>query len=165
MGSQVRTCVNRNTTDKGLLLHYRSHVHNRYKRSLPTTMLNRAHRFSSPSDLFAAERLVHSTITRFNESQDQAHDHTFQVNKPVRITLPLKDQRSADLVRRQLSDRVKKINSDLCSVFTNKKIADEIKVTELKLPLIKEQCVVYEYKCIFAIQIMWAIHADTCFTT
>ena len=32
-------------------------------------------------------------------------------------------------------------------VFTSKKIADEIKVTESKPSLINEQCVVYEYKC------------------
>ena len=66
---------------------------------------------------------------------------------PVRIILPFKDQRLADLVRRQLSDLAKKINSDLRPVFTSRKIADEIKVTEPKPPLINEQCVVYEYKC------------------
>ena len=43
MGSQLRTCVYRKTTDKGLF-HYQSHVDNRYKQSLLTTMLNRAHR-------------------------------------------------------------------------------------------------------------------------
>ena len=32
-------------------------------------------------------------------------------------------------------------------MFTSKKIADEIKVTEPEPPLINEQCVVYEYKC------------------
>jgi len=120
MGGQVRTCVYGKTTDKGLLLHYQSHVHNRYKRSLLTTMLNRAHRISSSSDLFAAEcdnlkeiflkfkypkRLINSTITRFNESQDRKQVHDIQVNKPVRITLPFEDQRSADLVRRQLALR------------------------------------------------------------
>lgn len=162
MGSQVRTCVYRKTTDKGLLLHYQSHVDNRYKRSLLTTMLNRAHRLSSSSDLFAAEcdnlkeiflklkypeRLINCTITRFIESQDREQALDIQVNKPVRIILPFKDQRSADLVRRQLSDLAKKINSDLRPVFTSKKIAEEIKVTEPKPPLVNEQCVVYEYKC------------------
>ena len=162
MGSQVRTCVYRKTTDKGLLLHYQSHVDNRYKRSLLTTMLNRAHRLSSSSDLFAAEcdnlkeiflklkypeRLINCTITRFIESQDREQALDIQVNKPIRIILPFKDQRSADLVRRQLSDLAKKINSDLRPVFTSKKIAEEIKVTEPKPPLVNEQCVVYEYKC------------------
>ena len=32
-------------------------------------------------------------------------------------------------------------------MFASKKIADEIKVTEPKPPLVTEQCVVYEYKC------------------
>ena len=48
--------------------------------------------------------------------------------------------------RRQLSDLTKKINSNLRPVFTSKRIADEIKVTESKPPLINEQCVVFEYK-------------------
>ena len=65
----------------------------------------------------------------------------------VRIILPFKDQRSADVVRRQLSDLGKKINNDLRPVFTSKKIADDIKVVEAKPPLINQQCVVYKFKC------------------
>lgn len=41
---------------------------------------------------------------------------------------------------------MKKINSNLRPVFASKKIADEIKVTEPKPPLINEQCIVYDYK-------------------
>jgi len=108
-------------------------------------VLNRAYRLSSFSDLFAAEcdnlkeiflklkypeRLINCTITRFIESQDREQTLDIQVNKPVRIIFPLKDQRSANLVRRQLSDLAKKINSDLRPLFTSKKIAEEIKVTE-----------------------------------
>ena len=40
------------------------------------------------------------------------------------------DQRSADIVRRQLSDLGKKINSDIRPVFTSKKIADDIRVAK-----------------------------------
>ena len=90
-----------------------------------------------------SERLINCTITRFIESQDRKQTLDIQVNKPDRIILPIKDQRSADLVRRQLSDLAKKINSDLRPMFTSKKIADEIKVTEPKPPLVNEQCVVY----------------------
>ena len=60
-----------------------------------------------------------------------------------KIILPFKDQRSADIVRRQLSDLGKKINSDKRPVFTRKKIADDIRVAEAKPPLINQQCVVY----------------------
>ena len=126
------------------------------------TMLNRAHGLSSSSDLFAQEcdnlkviflklkypeRLINSTITRFIESQNREQVRDVQASAPVRIILPFKDQRSADTVRRQLSDLGKKINSDLCPVFTSKKIANEIKVAEAKPPLINQQCVVYEFRC------------------
>jgi len=158
IGKQLKTCVYRKTTNKGLLLHYQSHVDARYKRSLLMTILNRAHRLSSSPDLFAEEcdnlkvifsklknpeRLVNSTITRFIESQNQEQVRDVQASAPVRIILPFKDQRSADTVRRQLSDLGKKIKSDLSPVFTSKKIADEIKVAEAKPRLINQQCVVW----------------------
>ena len=109
MGSQVRTCFYRKTTDKGLLLHYQSHVDNIYKRSLLKTMLNRVHRLSSSPDLFAAEcdnlkenflklkypeRLINCAITRFIASQDWKQ--ALKVKKPVGIIIPFKDQRSVD---------------------------------------------------------------------
>ncbi|XP_068689023.1 uncharacterized protein [Montipora foliosa] len=163
IGKQLKTCVYRKTTNKGLLLHYQSHVDARYKRSLLITMLNRAHCLSSSSDLFAEEcdnlkgiflklkypeNLINSTITRFIESRNQPQVGDVQANAPLRIILPFKDQRSSDVVRRQLSDLGKKLNSDLRpAVFTSKKIADDIKVAEAKPPLIKQQCVVYKFKC------------------
>ena len=79
-GNQLATRVHRKTTKKGLLLHYQSHVDNKYKHSLLKTMLVRAHRLSSSPDLFADEcnnlksmflklkyppRLIESTINRY----------------------------------------------------------------------------------------------------
>ena len=93
------------------------------------------------------EKLINSTITRFIESRNQQQVRDVQRNAPVRIILPFKDQRSADIVRRQLSDLGKKINSDIRPVFTSKKIADDIRVAEAKPPLINQQCVVYKFKC------------------
>ena len=52
------------------------------------------------------------------------------MHSPVRINLPFEDQKSADVVRRQLSDLGKKINSDLGPVFTSNKIFDDIKVAK-----------------------------------
>ena len=162
IGKRLETCVYRKTTNKGLLLHYQSHVDARYKRSLLMTMLNRAHCLSSSPDIFAEEcdnlrgislklrypeKLINFTITRFIESRNQQQFREVQINAPVRIILPFKDQRSADIVRRQLSDLRKKINSDIRPVFTSKKIADDIRVAEAKPPLINQQCVVYEFKC------------------
>ena len=61
--------------------------------------------------------------------------------------LPFKDQKSADVVRRQLGDLGTKINQQLQPVFTSKKIADHLRVTEEKPPLINQQSVVYEFIC------------------
>ena len=161
IGKRLETCVYRKTTNKGLLLHYQSHVHARYKRSLLMTMLNRAHCLSSSPDIFAEEcdnlrgiflklkypeKLINSTITRFIESRNQQQVRDVQRNAPVRIILPFKDQRSAEIVRRQLSDLGKKINSDIRPVFTSKKIADDIRVAEAKPPLVNQQCAVDKFK-------------------
>lgn len=51
-GCCLDTMVYRKPTDKGLLLHYHSHVDARYKRSLLITMLNRAFQLSSTSKFF-----------------------------------------------------------------------------------------------------------------
>ena len=51
----LETCVYRKKTNKGLLLHYQSHVDSRYKRSLLRTMLDRAKRLSSTQDFLLQE--------------------------------------------------------------------------------------------------------------
>ena len=81
---RLDTTVYRKPTDKGLLLHYHSHVDARYKRSLLNTMLNRAFQLSSTWKFFHEEcerlkeifsrlcypdDLVQSTIRRFIESK------------------------------------------------------------------------------------------------
>jgi len=88
------------------------------------------------------ENLINSTITRFIESRNQPQVGDVQANAPVRIILSFKDQRSAGVVRRQLSDLGKKINSDPRPLFTSKKTADDNKVAEAKALLINQQCVV-----------------------
>ena len=54
-GCRPETTVYRKSTDKGLLLHYHSHVDARYKRSLLNTMPNRAFQLSSTWKLFHKE--------------------------------------------------------------------------------------------------------------
>ena len=65
----------------------------------------------------------------------------------VRIVLPYKDQKSANVVCKQLADLSRKINVDISPVYTSRKIKDEIKVREDKAPLVSQQCVVYSFQC------------------
>ena len=51
------------------------------------------------------------------------------------------------MVRRQLDDLGTKINQQLQLVFTSKKIAEHLRVTEGKPPLINQQTLVYEFTC------------------
>ena len=54
--NRLNTCHYRKKTNKGLLLHYQSHVDNGYKRSLLRTMIDLANRLSSSPALFSQER-------------------------------------------------------------------------------------------------------------
>ncbi|XP_078350920.1 uncharacterized protein LOC144635715 [Oculina patagonica] len=163
---QLTTSVYRKPTNTGLLLHYQSHVDQRYKRSLLKTMLNRAYRLSSSKESFAVEceqlkrmfvklkyplNLINSTIATFVNSVAQPCGEIFEAdretNKPVRITLPFKDQKSADAVRKQLKDLGKKIGTELQPVYTSAKIGDKLKLQEEKPALVNNQCVVYSFKC------------------
>ena len=60
--------------------------------------------------------LVQSTIRRFIESKVSEDSHTRVAGKreaPVRIVLPYKGQKSANVVRKQLADLSRKINADI----------------------------------------------------
>ena len=136
--NHLNTSVYRKKTNKGLLLHYQSHVDNRYKRSLIRTMLDRAKRLSSSPDLFSKEcydlrkmflklkypvKLIDSIFMRFHASQDLNQSCIEPIDSPVLITLPFKDQKSADSVRKQLNDLGKKIDRVIQPVFTSKKMS------------------------------------------
>ena len=60
--------------------------------------------------------LINSTIATFVDSVAQPHGEISEADretqKPVRITLPFKDQKSADAARKQLKDLGKKIGTD-----------------------------------------------------
>ena len=66
--------------------------------------------------------LVQSTIRRFIESKVSEDSHTRLADKreaPVRIVLSYKDQKSANVVRKQLADLSRKINADINPVNTS----------------------------------------------
>ena len=118
----IETKVYVKPTSTGLLLHYQSHVDSRYKSSLITTMQQRAWRISSSWQHFTDEcerleimfcklkypqHMVKTTIRRFTSSRITAepeHPQSTNDENLVRVVLPFKDQRSADIVRNRLKD-------------------------------------------------------------
>lgn len=96
--NHLNTSVYRKKTKRGLLLHYQSHVDNRYKRSLIRTMLDRAKRLSSSPDLFSKEfydlrkmflkpkylvKLIDFIFKRFHACQDQDQSCIERIDSPV----------------------------------------------------------------------------------
>ena len=59
----------------------------------------------------------------------------------------IKDQKSADAVKKQLSDLSNKIDHTLQPVFNSRKILEDLKMCEPKPSIISQQCVVYNHKC------------------
>ena len=165
--TQIQTKVYVKPTNTGLLLHYKSHDDDRYKRGLLKTMLDRAFRLSSNWSYFSDEcdwlkmvfsrlsypdRLINSTISRFIavKASDQPVLELPAVNnelKAVPVVLPFKDQSSADIVRAQLRDLSQKIQVTVRPVFVSHKIKQYLKPREVKPPIVNQQSLVYQFKC------------------
>ena len=164
--THVETKVYVKPTNTGLLLHYKSHCDDRYKRGLLKTMLDCGFRLSSNWSYFSQEcdhlqlllsrlkypdKLVNSTITRFIalEASDQPAPSPSDTNgsDPVRVALPFKDQDSADILRGQLKDLSQKIRTTIQPVFVSLKIKQELKLHYTKPTAVHQQCVVYKFEC------------------
>ena len=161
-GNTLKTEVYRKPTDTGLLLHFQSHVDKRYKKGLVNTMVDRAHRLSSTEEAFTKEcdklrtmfsklrypnALVESTIHKFRQKTD-TEPHAATLSEPsVYISLPFKDQRSANRVRKEIHSLGSKINIDVKPVFTSRKLSQILSVKENKPPIVNTQCVVYLFQC------------------
>ena len=165
-GCKLETSVYRKPTHTGLLLHHQSHVDKRFKKSLLKTMLNRAFHLSSTWESFKCEcdhlkvmftnlkypgSLIKSTICHFVTSvrseNPEVQAQSTNENTVHRVVLPFKDQKSADAVKKQLSDLSNKIDHILQPVFKSRKICEDLKMCGPKRPIISQQCVVYNYKC------------------
>ena len=119
--NRLETSVHRKSTDTGLLLHYHSHVYKRNKRCLLFTMINRAYRPSSTLTAFAEEcdtlrtiflyqdypvNLINSSINEFLHNIDNisAPDEASDGTSNIVVTLPFKDQKSANSVKREMQN-------------------------------------------------------------
>jgi hypothetical protein len=127
-------------------------------------MIHRAHNLSSSNELFNKEldnirsiflklkypdHLIDTTITNFVKSLDVDHEPPTETssNSTVRLVLPYIDQKPADIVRRQISQLNRKLDTDLQPVFVSRKLCDLLKPRENKPPIVNQQLVVYEFKC------------------
>ena len=128
-GTKIETQVYRKPTNAGLLLHFQSHMDKRYKDCLLKTVIYRAYALSSTNEAFNQEctrlrsiftrldypiTMINSTINKFirNISSGE-NDARVEDNSILRITLPFKDQTSANSVRRQMRDLSYKIGATL----------------------------------------------------
>ena len=96
--------------------------------------------------------LVGNTISKFltsvkTKTERTSHTISHDESAFTRIVLPFKDQKSADIVRRQLRDLSIKIGKTIQSVFISRKIENDVKIQEKKPPLINQQSAVYRSKC------------------
>ena len=65
----------------------------------------------------------------------------------MRILLPFKDQKSADVLRKQLDNLSNRIGTPLQPIYTSRKLGNAVSVREQKLSLIKRHSVVYKFSC------------------
>ncbi len=91
--------------------------------------------------------VISSTIEIFNEECARLRSIFRRLDYPIRISLPYKEQRAADTVRKQMRDLSNKIGLSIQLVFISRKLEQDLKLKETKPSIVNKQCVVYLFKC------------------
>ena len=79
---------------------------------------------------------------------DQQHiPSTDTTTSPIRVIIPFKDQVSANVVKKRLTDLSSKIKTTIQPVFISRKLNEDVKVREVKPATVNQQCVVYKFQC------------------
>ena len=97
------------------------------------------------------QTLVDNTIAKFiakkcEQSNPAPVDET-RKQSILRIVLPFKDQKSANIARWQLNDLGTRVGIIFQPVYVSKKLESALHVPEKKPPLVNQQGVVYKFKC------------------
>ncbi|XP_068735678.1 uncharacterized protein [Montipora capricornis] len=144
-GNKLETQVYRKPTNMGLLLHFQSHTDLRYKKCLIKTMVHRAKELSSTHQAFVDEcrhlkslfnhlgypsSLVNGIIDKC-DYRSTLDDKT-KPDETLRVSIPFKDQVSANMVKRQMRDLSSKIGIDVQPIYTSKKHEQDLKLKEIK---------------------------------
>ncbi|XP_020609700.1 uncharacterized protein LOC110048248 [Orbicella faveolata] len=148
------TQVYKKPANTDLLLHFQSHTDKRYKDYLVKTMIHLAYALdlSSTTAAFNQEctrlrsvftrldyplEMINSTITKTIQSFSYG---TREKNKEdcsvVRVSLPLKDQTTANAVKRQMRDLSHKIDTTVQPAFISRKLEQDLKPREIKPPIV-----------------------------
>ena len=98
------------------------------------------------------DSLINSTFSHFvtsvrSENPGVQAQLSTNENAVHRVVLPFKDQKSADAVKRQLSNLSNKIDHTPQPVFKSRNICEDLKMSKPKPPITNQQCVVYNYQC------------------
>lgn len=159
-GNTLESQVYRKPTNTGLLLHFQSHTDLRYKKCLIKTMVHRAKELSSTHQAFVDEcrhlksmfhhlsyprSLVNCIIDRCDYSCTL--DAKTKSDEILRVSIPFKDQVSANMVKRQMRDLSSKIGIDVQPIYTSKKLEQDLKLKEIKPRIVNQHSVVYCFKC------------------
>ena len=159
---RLETKVYIKPTNTGLLLHFDSNVDMNYRKALVVTMFNLAFLLSSAWKYFTEEcerlrgvflrlryppYLLDSRFSRFINKKHQTTTESAPVNQEekesvLRLRVPFKSQKSADVLRRQLNSLCNLVGTRIQPIFSSKKIAKEFGIEEAKAPLVNRQCVV-----------------------
>ena len=93
--------------------------------------------------------MVKATIRRFTNTRIIAQQLKQSTNDEnlMRVVLPFKDQRSADIVRNRLKDLSRKTSVTIQPVFVSQKINDLLKNHEKKPSIVNQQRIVYKFNC------------------
>ena len=68
-------------------------------------------------------------------------------DETLRVSIPFKDQVSANMVKRQMRDLSSKIGIDVQPIYTSKKFEQDLKLKEIKPRIVNQHSVAYCFKC------------------
>ena len=90
-------------------------------------------------DNLAVKQFVDSKVA------DQQHiPSTDTTTHPIRVIITFKDQVSANVVKKRLTDLSSKIKTTIQSLFIRRKRNEDLKVREVKPAIVNQQCLVYK---------------------
>jgi len=97
-----------------------------------------------PAEISTRPYQLYSEVVHRIKVEDPQPTPAPKENPTVRI-LPFKDQDSPDLVRKQLKDLRLKTHTVIQPAFVSDETQRELKVYEIKPPIVNQQCVIYKF--------------------